>query len=125
MELFLPPIKYDRNLVNGRFLEGHIPYNKGKKWKDYMDMRKAKKVLRIGKNNLQPKHKNRSSKSIIGIKDGKIIGIFNNSVEAMKKMNIKSENIRRCCKGERKTAGKIQWFYEKTNTWCELINNIR
>jgi len=121
MELFLPPIKYDRNLVNGRFLKGCTPHNKGKTWKNYMDCEKQEKVLMVGKNNLQPKHKNRRSKSVIGIKDGKVIGIFNSSVEAMKKMGIKSENIRRCCKGERKTAGNIQWFYEKTNKWCEFI----
>lgn len=41
-ELYIPPERPERNLVNGRFLKGHTPHNKGKKWADYMDMRKAK-----------------------------------------------------------------------------------
>ena len=41
------------NAINGRFLKGHVPHNKGKKWEEWMDMRKAKRVLRIGMKNLR------------------------------------------------------------------------
>ena len=43
-ELYIPIERPERNLVNGRFLKGHTPHNKGKKWADYMDMRKAKRI---------------------------------------------------------------------------------
>lgn len=33
-ELYIPIERPERNLVNGRFLKGHTPHNKGKKWAD-------------------------------------------------------------------------------------------
>ena len=43
-ELYIEKEVPKRNAVNGRFLKGHVPHNKGKKWIEWMDMRKAKKI---------------------------------------------------------------------------------
>lgn len=45
MEINLTPFS-NRNAINGRFLKGSIPHNKGKKWKDYVDGRKKRKMLK-------------------------------------------------------------------------------
>lgn len=29
-ELYIPPQRLTRNAVNGRFMKGHVPFNKGK-----------------------------------------------------------------------------------------------
>ena len=57
MELYIPIERPQYNPTNGQFLKGHVPHNKGKKWEDYMDMRKAKRIVRIAKQNLKPNMK--------------------------------------------------------------------
>lgn len=57
MEININPIA-NRNAVNGRFLKGIIPHNKGKKWSDYIDGRKKRKMLKgleLGRNQGNPK----------------------------------------------------------------------
>lgn len=41
-ELYLPPVLPDYNVKNGQFKKGHVPYNKGKKWSEYMTKRAQK-----------------------------------------------------------------------------------
>ena len=41
-----------RNPRNGRFLKGVIPFNKGKKWSEYLDPATAERCLRAGLKNL-------------------------------------------------------------------------
>lgn len=38
-ELTLPPVWTGINKQTGRFLKGHVPANKGKKWSEYMGIR--------------------------------------------------------------------------------------
>ena len=45
-ELHLPPLRPDRNPTNGRFLKGHEPANKGKKWGEYMGRRAQKRAMK-------------------------------------------------------------------------------
>lgn len=75
MELYIPPETPERNPLNGRFNKVHVPHNKGKKWIEWMDRRKHKKVLKIGINNLKKGRKNIcgwNKKPVIMIeKDGK------------------------------------------------------
>ena len=47
----------DRNLKTGRFIKGMTPHNKGKKWADFMDRRKQKKVLKQALKNLEYERK--------------------------------------------------------------------
>lgn len=70
-ELRLPPEPVEKvNKKTGCFLKGHVPHNKGKKWSEWMDGRKQKKVKRIALQNLRPRpeiggwNKNNASGSI-------------------------------------------------------------
>ena len=71
MELYIEPKRPEYNLKNGRFLKGHTPFNKGKRWSEYMNMRKQKKCLknlefgRIG----NPDIAGRNARSVVAIKD--------------------------------------------------------
>lgn len=51
------------------------------------------------------------SKSVFQIKNGKKIAEYGSSEEAGRKTNISSGNIRRACRGERKTAGGYSWLF--------------
>lgn len=44
-------------------------------------------------------------------KEGKLIKIWNNSLEASKSLKINGGNIRSCCRNELKTAGGYIWKY--------------
>lgn len=123
-ELYIPPQQHTRNAVNGRFMKGHIPFNKGKKWTDYMDMRKAKRVKRIGLKNLRPGNKDIpgwNAKPVVAILDGEIKGIYRSSCDAERKTGICQHGIRLCCSKKRKSAGGYKWFWERDNSWLELI----
>ncbi len=112
-----------RNPINGRFLKGIPPHNKGKKWCEWMDGRKKTKILkclqRIGNQNLA----GANAKRIVGIKDGKLLSVFASSNDAYRKTNICSRNIRSCCHKKRNHAGGIKWFFETDNEWIKLIEN--
>jgi hypothetical protein len=114
-----------RNFQNGTFLRGHIPHNKGKKWAEWMDMRKAKKILRIGMKNL----KGRSDiggwdkKPVVAITlDGRWF-YFESAANAERITGLIRRNITRCCQGKCKHCGKFQWFYFNDDKWLKLINN--
>lgn len=122
-ELHIPPKRIYRNPINGQFLKGLTPHNKGKKWEDYMDMRKAKRIKRIAVANL--KHNMNiggwNAKQIVAIKDNKLFAVYASSNDAERKTGVCARNIRSCCNYKRKRAGGYQWFFENDNTWCELI----
>ena len=44
-------------------------------------------------------------------KNGELIKIWNNSIEAYKILNINSGNIRSCCRKKIKSAGGFRWEY--------------
>lgn len=114
MELYIPIERPQYNPTNGQFLKGHVPFNKGKKWSEYMDMRKARRIIRIAKKNLRPNMDigGQNKKEVIAKDaDGNIVGWFDSSVDAMRKTGIQAENIRKVCRGERKTAGGFRWEF--------------
>ena len=122
--LYIPPKRIYRNPTNGQFLKGITPHNKGKKWEDYMDMRKAKKVKRIAMANLKPNMNigGWNARKIVAIKDNKLIGVYKSSNDAERKTGICARNIRSCCNYKRKRAGGFRWFFENDNEWCKLID---
>ena len=122
-ELYIPPERPERNLVNGRFLKGHTPHNKGKKWADYMDMRKAKRIKRIGVKNLVRNYRisGWNAKPVVAIKDDELVGIYPSASEAGRKAGICGRNIISCCSGKRKHAGGYQWFWE----WAKFRNEFQ
>lgn len=114
MELHIPIERPQRNAVNGRFLKGHVPHNKGKKWSDYMDMRKVKRIKRIALQNLRPNADigGWNKKAVVAIDDdGNIAGWFESSFDAMKKTGIHHRNIRKVCNGGRGKAGGFRWEF--------------
>lgn len=124
-ELYIPIERPTRSLVNGRFLKGHTPHNKGKRWADYMDMRKAKRIKRIGVKNLVRNYRisGWNAKPVVAIKDDELVGIYPSASEAGRKAGICGRNIISCCSGKRKHVGGYQWFWENDNTWCNLVNH--
>jgi len=114
-ELYIPIERPQYNPTNGQFLKGHVPHNKGKKWREYMDMRKAGRIKRIGMKNLKPRMDigGWNRKPVVALDDdGNILGWFSSSVDAEHKTGICARNIRRVCNGERKKAGGFRWEFE-------------
>lgn len=114
----------DKTSKKGQFLKGSIPHNKGKKWSEWIDGRKKRKMLknlekgRVGNPNLAGSNK----KAIVAISKGKFYP-FHSSADAERITKICSRNIRKCCNGERKTAGGFQWFFDKDiEKWKNLIS---
>lgn len=114
MELYIPKERPQYNPTNGQFLKGHIPFNKGKKWEDYMDMRKAKRIKRIALMNLA---RNRNiggwnKRAVVCVdEENNILGWFSSSNDAEKKTGICARNIRTVCNGKRKHAGGYRWEF--------------
>ena len=122
MELYIPPKKVNRNPINGRFVKGCIPHNKGKKCEDYMDddavsrfKEKARETL--NKNRIDsPKR----SKAVIGIKDGKST-YFESMVQAGNILGVKPTNISMCCHKKRKSVAGYRFFLFEDDEWTKLI----
>lgn len=131
-ELTFPPERPDRNPVTGRFLPGHTPANKGRKWDEYMTA-KSKKRVAVGWRNLDPYNKgNRLTRRIVGIAPSGKWYIFPSISKASEITGIRRDNINQCCchskvsqtypKYTRKTAGGWHWFYESDDAWLDLVS---
>ena len=111
-ELYIERERPQRNAVNGRFLKGHVPHNKGKKWNEWMDMRKSKNIKRIGIKNLHGRKDvgGWNKQPVFAInKNGDTVGWFASSLDAERKTGICARNIRNVLEGKRKHAGGYQW----------------
>lgn len=114
MELYIPVERPQYNPTNGQFHKGHIPFNKGKKWADYMDGRKARRIKRIAMKNLRPNMNigGWNKKAVVAINDQReTVGWFSSAMDAEKKTGICARNIRHTCNGKRKHAGGFKWKY--------------
>ena len=124
-ELYIPRT-ITVNPINGQFLKGHVPHNKGNRWEDYMDMSKAsriKKNLELGRKQGNPSMAGWNAKPVVAIKDGRLRGVYKSSNDAERKTGVCARNIRTVCAGKRRRAGGYEWYYENDNRWIELINN--
>jgi hypothetical protein len=132
MELYIEQPRLTRNAKNGRILPGHVPANKGKKWGQYKVPKKSRKKILANLTNEGRKLGALASKpirciKIVGIKNGEFFGMFESAAMAeillkAKGMQLSATNIRHCCKGKRKSAGSVQWFYETDfEKWNKLI----
>lgn len=108
------------NPRNGQFLKGIVPHNKGKKWSEWMDENKQKKVLKNLQRKGNPNIGGNNARKIIGIKNGKFC-VFESSKDAERKLSICARNIRTVCHGKRKFAGGMMWFFEESNEWIKFI----
>ena len=124
MEVYIEQIRPQRNYKTGQFLKGHEPFNKGKKWSDYMDMRKAKRIIRIAKQNLRGRSDigGWNKKQIIAFKNGEFAGVFKSSLEAGQALDLFPELIRKVCRGERKSTGGYNFYHEVNyEQWKQFI----
>jgi len=114
--------------INNWFPKGHIPFNKDKKWTDYLDMRKArrmKKNLEIGRKLGNKNLPDANRRTVVAIKDGKLTAYRSATDAAIilqsKGIKINRRNICAVCHGKRvmvgkysyirKKAGGYQWFF--------------
>lgn len=150
-ELTLPPVWNGVNKQTGKFLKGHVPYNKGKKWSDYMGKRAIKRCMR-GWANLD-KYRNingradvsgRCRKQVIAVMDDGSFKVFSYAGEAAECLGGNTRNITRCClQNQRKKICKNDWrphqkkgasrintdhryngvryYYESDNIWTTKI----
>lgn len=126
MELYIEPIKLNRNPVTGRYLRGATPHNKGKTWNSYTteDYRiRALENLKKGRGGWHKTGGGTNKKSVVAIKDGKLCGVFSSIQKAGAITRVSASLISYVCNKRpgRRSAGGFQWFFESDNSWCDLI----
>lgn len=110
-ELTLPPVWTGRNRINGRFLKGHVPASKGKKWNEFMSKRGQKRAMKGWKNLDLYRNKNHRSglagrcpKKVVAVTDeGRFIvfpfiGAAHEWLNQIVGRKCSRENIGRCCR---------------------------
>lgn len=141
-ELYLPPEVPKRNAVNGQFLKGHVPHNKGKKWSDYMGKRAQKRAAKGWKNldlhrnkNGRPDNAGRCRKQVIAVMDDGTWKVFSYIGSAWSWIGGSRENVGRCCRcnaarHKNKKTGAIntdhkymgvRFYFEDDNIWTTKI----
>jgi hypothetical protein len=150
-ELTLPPVWDGINKQTGRFLKGHVPANKGKKWSDYMCKRAQKRCAKGWKNLDKHRNKNgradtagRCRKQVVAVMDDGSWLLFHYIGPAAAWVGGSRENVGRCCRynqakkvckhdwrpGQAKGASRIntdhrymgiRFYFENDNVWTTKI----
>jgi hypothetical protein len=144
-ELTLPPAWTGVNKKTGRYLKGHVPANKGKKWSEWMSKRGAKRSTKgwVNFDKYRCKgHPNagRKKKPVIAVMDDGRWVMFPCLGAAAEWCGGRGENIGRCCRSNqsrkvlRKSAGHkpghvntdhrymgIRFYFESDNVWTKKI----
>lgn len=146
-ELTLPPVWTGINKQTGRFLKGHVPANKGKKWSEYMGKRAQKRAMKGWKNLDLHRNKNgraetagRLRKQVVAVMDDSSWLVFPCIVSAAEWVGGSRENVGRCCRCNQtkkvlnNTHGKptsrvntdhrymgIRFYFETDNVWTTKI----
>jgi hypothetical protein len=107
--------------ANGRFVKGQTAWNKGKKWNEWMDGRKQRKVRNRLKHTGNPKLPGWNKKAIAAVKDNKVV-FFDSSVDAERKTGICGRNIRSVCEKKRNFAGGCRWFFADDKELLVYLN---
>jgi hypothetical protein len=117
-ELTLAPDWTGVNKHTVRYLKGHEPHNKGKKWSDYMGKRAQKRAMKGWKNldlhrnkNGRPDTAGRCRKQVVAVMDdGRWLVFPYVGAAAQWLGNCNRENISRCCRfNESKKVCKHDW----------------
>lgn len=139
-ELYIAQTFEGRNMVNGRFLKGHTPHNKGKKWADFLTKRQQRRCAKGWKNVEKYRckgHPNagRKKKQVVGIFQDGTWKVFPCLGMAAKCFGGCRENIGRCCRQNEnpsvnKNTGKlntdhqykgVRWYFESDSQWTKKI----
>lgn len=139
-ELYLEP--EPQKLKNsGRFQKGNIPFNKGKKWSEYVSKRSQKRMAKGWKNlelyrpKTRPDVAGRTKKPVIALFDNGEFVCYGSITGASIILGACRENIRRCCKDNQKRhinkkTGNIntdhrhkgiRFYYEDDDIWMKKI----
>ena len=135
--LHLPPVRVYRDAMTGRFLKGHTPANKGKKWNEFMPKRSQQRSSK-GWRNLDlyrcKGHPNagRPKKGIIAIMDNGMFRVFSFSVPAAEWVGGSRHNVVRCCR-QNELHGKntdhkykgVRFYFESDSKWLNKINEVK
>ena len=133
--------KTDRNLKTGRFIKGMTPHNKGKKWSEWMDGRKQKRVKKQALANLDKGRRTkgrlyggRPKRKVIAVTDEGEFFVFAHAKKAVEWSGGCPDNIRRCCRDNERTtltkSGKVndehkylgfRWYFESDYKWTNKI----
>lgn len=145
-ELTLPPVRTTHNKQNGRFLKGHTPWNKGKKWADCFGKRAQKRMAKGWKNldkyrpTTRPDNAGKCRKQVIAVLDDGRWLYFSYLGPAAEWCGGRRENVGRCCRlNAQKTVlhdpkgrltGKVntdhrykgvRWYFEDDNIWTTKV----
>ena len=129
-ELRLPPVVTHVNKQTGRYMKGHVPANKGKKWSEWMSKRGARRSAK-GWANIDkfrckgnPEWAERKKRKVVAVRDDGTWSVFGCILDAAAWMEqvvgVKCcrENIGRCC---RENASKRV----KTRAWCSRGHGVK
>lgn len=126
-ELYIPIEPPGRNIVNGRFLKGRTPHNKGKTMKYHSRKSKRRSVNNLvkGRGAWHKTGAGMNRKSVVAIRNGQLCGVFPSIQDAGKATGVSPSLISRIChkKPGRHKARGFEWFFENDNTWCDLVLN--
>lgn len=134
-ELFIPPVYEGRNLKTGRYMKGHIPANKGKKWSEYLSKRTQRRCAKGWKNLDLYRNKNgrsvnagRRRRQVVAVMDDGSFRVFPFILAAAEYVGGKRENVGRCCRlNGKRTANTdhrykgVRFYYESENVWLSKI----
>ena len=127
MELYIEPIRLQRNAVNGKFLKGNEPFNKGKKWNDYLSVEmqnKCREQLSKGRKGRKGRKDigGCNKKAVVAIKNGEFYGYFESSADAGRRMNLCARNINSVAHNKRGKCGGYEFYFESDfDKWNERI----
>lgn len=103
--LYIPSDWTGINPHNGRFMKGHEPHNKGKKWEEYLP-KKSQRRMKKGWKNLD-KYRNcngrsdvagRCKKEVVAVRNNGKYHIFDFVGAAAEWLGGSRENVGRCCR---------------------------
>lgn len=143
-ELYVEPPRFNCNAKTGQFLKGSTPFNKGRKWSEWMTKRGQKRAKKGWANldkyrpKTRPDNAGRCRKAVIAVADDGTWRWYPSISHVGEILDVSRENVRRCCKFNRKgvTPTKswkrvntdhkykgLRFYYESDNIWLEKINN--
>lgn len=125
MELYIAPSRPNKNPINGRFVKGSTPHNKGRKWDDWMSKEAQARLREALKTTGRPRMDigGWNKKAVIMVdKDGNHAW-FESSLAAEKATGVRARNIRHCCNKQRGSAGGYRWFHFDSDEWTNYVNN--
>lgn len=132
-ELNIGPIRAERDAKTGRFLKGHTPVNKGKKWNQFMSKRAQRRASKGWKNlelhRHRPENAGRPKKEVVAVMDDGRWTVFPYSVPAAEWCQGSRHNVVRCCREngchqantDHRYMG-VRFYFENDSNW---LNKIR